>query len=76
MVDEYRTLHAVENETQPDEPRYYLLHSAVVREEAATMKVGVVSDASAHTQQTKSLNDLLNPSHSLLPDLMGLLLCV
>ena len=45
-----------------------------MREKAATTKVRVVFDASAHMREGKSLKDVLNPSPSLLPDLIGLLL--
>ena len=74
LIDEHSKLHAVEKEPQPDKPGYYLPHHAVVREEAATTKVRVVFDASAHMWEDKSLNDVLNPGPSLLPDLIGLLL--
>ena len=74
MIDEYSKLHAVEKEPQPDKPGYCLPHHAVVREEAATVKARVVFDASAHMREGKSLNEVLNPGPSLLPDLIGLLL--
>ena len=61
MINEYSKLHAVEKEPQTDKPGYYLPHHAVVREEAATTKVQVVFDASAHMGEGKSLNDVLNP---------------
>ena len=74
LIDECSTLHAVENEPQPDEPEYYLPHHAVVQKAAAMMKVQVAFDASVCTQQSKSVNDVLNPGPSFLPDLVGLLL--
>ena len=74
LIDEYSKLDTIEKEPQSDKPGYYLPHHAVVREEAATTKVRVVFDASVHMREGKSLNDVLNPGPSLLPDLIGLLL--
>lgn len=70
---EYGSLNAIQVEPQPDEPGYYLPHS-VIREEATTTKIRVVFGASVHQQDGRTLNEVLNPGPSLLPDLTGLLI--
>ena len=74
LINEYAELEAIEQDPDPDSRGYYLPHHAVIREEATTTKVRVVLNASARASGQKSLNDVLLPGPSLLPDLVGLLM--
>ena len=74
LLREYQDLGAIEKEPQPHTPGYYLPHHAVIREAAETTKVRVVFNASAARKGEKSLNDVMDPGPSLLPDLTGMLL--
>ena len=74
LLREYGELGAIEREPNPNEPGYYMPHRAVFRENAATTKTRVVFNASASMRGKDSLNNLLDPGPSLLPDLVGLLL--
>ena len=53
---------------------YYMPHHAVVREAASTTKLRVVFNASASQKGDFSLNDVIEPGPSLLPNLPGLLM--
>ena len=74
ILREYGEPNAIEKEPCPDSPGYYLPHHAVIRAEAVTTKVRVVFNASASMKGKKSLNAVLDPGPSLLPDLTGLIL--
>ena len=74
LIQEYSSLNAIEQEPKPESPGYYLPHHAVIREDAATTKVRVVFNASAAVSGGRSLNDVVDPGPSLLPDLCGMLL--
>ena len=74
LMREYSELGAIEREPNPEQPGYYMPHHAIFREHAATTKTRVVFNASASATGKSSLNNLLNPGPSLLPDLVGLLL--
>ena len=50
-------------------------HHAVMREEATISKIRVVFYASSSKIGERSLNDTIDPGPSLLPDLVGFLLC-
>ena len=65
----------MEREPCPDSQGYCIPHHAVVGQEASTTKVRVVFNAAAASREKSSLNDHLDPGPSLLPDLIGLLLC-
>ena len=66
---------AIEKEPSPEKPGYYMPHHMVIREEAVTTKIRVVFNASAKEIGRSSLNDLVDPGPSLIPDLTGLLPC-
>ena len=74
ILREYGELNAIEKEPCPESPGYYLPHHAVIRAEAVTTKVRVVFNASASMKGKKSLNAVLDPGPSVLPDLTGLIL--
>ena len=74
LLTEYRKLDAIEKEMKPDSPGYYLPHHAVFKHDSTTTKTRVVFNASASMEPGVSLNDLVDPGPSLLPDLAGLLL--
>ena len=74
LLTEYRKLDAIEKEMKPDSPGYYLPHHAVFKHDSTTTKTRVVFNAPASMEPGVSLNDLVNPGPSLLPDLAGLLL--
>ena len=74
LLEEYAQLDAIEKEEHPEEPGYYMPHHAVFRSDATTTKTRVVFNASASRSGEQSLNDLVDPGPSLLPDLVGLLL--
>jgi len=74
LLQEYIELGAVEEEPNPQEPGYYMPHHAVIKAESTTTKTRVVFNGSAAPRGEKSLNDVLDPGPSLLPDLAGLLM--
>ena len=74
LMKEYQGLDAIEKEPEPERPGYYMPHHAVVREAAATTKLRVVFNASASQKGDFSLNDVIEPGPSLLPNLPGLLM--
>ena len=74
LMGEYKELGAIEKEPNPEQAGYYLPHHAVVRQDAATTKLRVVFNASDKAGTAKSLNDVIDPGPSLLPDLAGLLM--
>ena len=74
LMREYSELGAIERRPNPEQPGYYMPHHAIFREHAATIKTRVAFNASASATGKSSLNDLLSPGPSLLPDLVGLLL--
>ena len=74
LMNEYAEFEAIERDPDPGSRGYYLPHHAVIREEATTTKVREVFNASARASGQKSLNDVLLPGPSLLPDLVGLLM--
>ena len=76
LMGEYLELGAIELEPCPQEPGFYMPHHAVIRKEAITTKRRIVFNASAkgNVECGKSLNDLIDPGPSLLPDMIGLFL--
>ena len=68
-LTEYLELDATEKEPQPEEDGYYLSHHSVVRESSATTKSRIVFNASAARTGQQSLNYLIDPGQSLVPDL-------
>jgi len=74
LMSEYTKLDAIEKELEPGTPGYYLPHHAVFKKDSTTTKTRVVFNASASMEAGKSLNDMVDPGPSLLPDLAGLLL--
>ena len=74
LITEYLKLDAIEKEPHPEEAGYYMPHHAVFRSDASTTKTRVVFNASAACTGAPSLNDMVDPGPSLLPDLTGILL--
>ena len=74
LMKEYQELDAIEKEPEPEHSGYYMPHHAVVREAAATTKLRVVFNASASQKGDLSLNEVIEPGPSLLPNLPGLLM--
>ena len=72
-MKEYQELDAIEKEPESECPGYDMPHHAVVREAASTTKLRVVFNASASQKGDFSLNDVIEPGPSLLPNLAGLL---
>ncbi len=59
---------------ETENPTYYLPHHLVIRENRATTKLQVVSDASSHERESRSLNECLLIRPNLNPDLLGILI--
>ena len=74
LLQEYSELDAIEREPKPDTEGYYLPHHAVIRQKSSTTKVRVVFNASASKSGKQSLNDVVDPGPSLIPQLTSLLI--
>ena len=74
LIKEYGQLDAIEDDPDPTETGYYLPHHAVIREDSTSTKVRVVFNASASSAGKPSLNDVIHPGPSLLPQLTALFL--
>ena len=64
---------AIEIEPEPERKGHYLPHHAVIKDGPSSTKLRVMFNASASQQGFKSLNDVLDPGPSLLPNITGLL---
>ena len=74
LLQEYSELDAIEREPKPDTEGYYLPHHAVIRQKSSTTKVRVGFNASASKSGKQSLNDVVDPGPSLIPQLTSLLI--
>ena len=73
LLQEYQDLSAIEIDPEPEIKGYYLPHHAVIKDGPNSTNLRVVFNASASQQGFKSLNDVLDPGPSLLPNITGLL---
>ena len=73
-MKEYQELDAIEKKPEMERPGYYMPHHAVLREAASTTNLRVAFNASASQKGDFSLNDVIEPGPSLLPNLPGLLM--
>ena len=78
VFEEYEKMNIIEKvpdlDLQKEHGVFYLPHHAVVKEESKSTKVRPVFDGSASDKNGVSLNDLLDPGPSLMPQLVDLLL--
>ena len=77
VFEEYRELDIIEKVPESElnnDHVFYLPHHAVVKENRTSTKVRPVFDGSCPDKNGTSLNDLLDPGPSLLPQLVDLLL--
>lgn len=70
----YLSLAAPETELTKNLPSYYIPHHPVCRENSLTTKVRIVTDASAKTTTSKSLNDILYAGENLQGNIFSILI--